>query len=258
MTDWSFIPQIYVTTIDKGSSHMKKLKVAIKRLGIDADTVYFNVPPPLHKQNKIDSCADNHLTCIRDAYKKDLDFALILEDDVYVKDQNDLEMGLKAVESFIKTNADWDIIYLGHSPFYMKPRAKKHSVIPSISWITHAYIISRRYIKVLSNTKLETLQKNTKLTIGWPVSPIIGRGYNHIDVIMLNHANTGTIKSYAVYPRMIDQSSQTPVWSILMKLMEDSSWQFGNWLVTFYTVSSLFVLFCVFYYLNSWYSPRNN
>ena len=229
---YDFIPKIYVCTIDKGSKHFHKINQMLVNLGINPNDTFINAPKPLHKGNKDDSCSDNHLTCIKDAIKHNYEFILILEDDViHTTNMENTKRGLQNIEKFINNGNPWDIIFLGHFPWYMKPFYSKDTIVPCISWQAHSLLIHKSYYSKLATLNVQGLRHNIKTQSPFflkPFLPSMERNLG-IDTYYSIEALHKNIKSFIVQPRIMDQTSHGNIKGIT-DFLEKICWCCGSWL----------------------------
>jgi GR25 family glycosyltransferase involved in LPS biosynthesis len=114
------------------------------RLGIRVD--YMRVPG-----NPDDRIGDNfrtHVLMMKEAYDKGLNHVLIFEDDAEDRECINQEL-IDGVTSFLSINDDWDVFYLGHQPdiFFVSSMRIRNNIYSVRSLCTHAYIVSRRFMK---------------------------------------------------------------------------------------------------------------
>lgn len=115
-----------------------------------------NLPLNFHFVDKLEDgkqgCFESHQNIIR--RNKHLDNCLIFEDDFECSDSFKIE-SLQEVYSFMNTNKDWDIIYLGCFPdaFGSKQINIKGNIYFVKSTCTHAYICSQRFMNDFVNEK---------------------------------------------------------------------------------------------------------
>jgi len=148
-------------------------------------------------------CALSHMKTWRTFLETDDEYAIIFEDDVVLEDDfiNKLNLAMTHVPS------SFDILYLGcmgcnneqsiniikwAMMIMVKPVEPKiindYISVPSVSFATHAYVLSRK--------GAETLLKE-----------IDGNLNNHIDISMQQLASDGKIETYVSTPRIAYQTS---------------------------------------------------
>jgi GR25 family glycosyltransferase involved in LPS biosynthesis len=253
---WDFIPKIYVCTIDSVNIEKVKNKL-VTDFKINENNIKFNIMPKynckikdksvtkklfykLSKEeivNKSLSCTENHLSVFKDAVENKHPFILVFEDDVeLLTTEKELKVALKLVEKFIRYNKDWDLFYLGHLPFYLdnvETKAyKSFKILKSVSWCTHAYFISEKYMKKLINFTPEQMLNMSaeKINNKFFFSQVINSG--GIDTFYVTDKNN----CYSIYPQIITQTS-IPNYETYSRCLENFSYNFPSILL------ALFLLF---------------
>jgi len=115
-----------------------------------------------HPLGSIQGNFEGHLTCMRNAYERGCQNVLIFEDDAALSRPLKKD-AMDEVARFVTTNQDWDILFLGCNPCLVFE--KTHSV-PNYKLIyklhsmyTHAYAVSRRYMKKILDLKFEVFEQ---------------------------------------------------------------------------------------------------
>jgi glycosyl transferase, family 25 len=117
--------------------------------------VYANWDRPL-KLGEI-GCAIAHHLCWSDSRQRDLNYTIILEDDVVFAQDfcGKLQAGLKLLD---RDFPDWDLIYLGRLPAEPDRQRLQGFVVPGFSYFTHGYVLSRRGVsKILGTDYLSSI-----------------------------------------------------------------------------------------------------
>lgn len=221
---WDFIPKIYVCTVD--TADVKKIEnKLVSTFKIPKNKLHFNVMPKGNckikdknsikqlcslytKENVVTktlSCTENHLTVFKNAVENKYPFILVFEDDVDLL-ETELKEPLLLSNKFIKSNKDWDLLYLGHLPFYLGSEFKalgKYKILNCVSWSTHAYFISEKYMKKLVNFTSEQMLNMSaeKLNNKFLLSKLLNSG--GIDTFYVIDNN----KCYALHPQIATQTS---------------------------------------------------
>ena len=224
---WSFIPSIYVATIEN-SQRIPVVLQELKRAGISNPKLNHQIPP-LEKtfENITLSCSDNHQQIYRDAISRNYPYICVFEDDVYFsKDffQNDY---LSKIKRFVVSNG-WDLLYLGHFPWKLGSELQRHpGIFFSISWCTHAYIISRSgMLKMLQYTPIQMMDI---ARTGVPViANLLFKDCGGIDTYIAYQTYRGKLNSFAVYPMFVYQHSIHD-WEKKALLAESMAINFGIW-----------------------------
>lgn len=221
---WDFIPKIYVCTVD--TANVKKIKnKLVSTFKIPENKLHFNIMPrgncKIKDRNSIKklcnlytkedvvtktlSCTENHLVVFKHAVENKYPFILVFEDDVELL-ETDLKEPLLLAKRFIKSNKDWDLLYLGHLPFYLGDEFKalgKYKILNCVSWFTHAYFISEKYMKKLVNFTPEQMlnMSSEKINNKFNLSKFLNSG--GIDTFYVVDNN----KCYTLYPQIATQTS---------------------------------------------------
>lgn len=224
MSIWDFIPKIFIVTT-KGSKRHKTLEKSLEYMNIPRDKVIHNTErPACVKTLKMCTlgCTQNHLNIYKQGKK--YPYILVFEDDVYIKDKNILK-NLKKIKQFIQQEKDWDIIYLGHFPWKI---GKQHNnLYESVSWCTHAYIISRKAMNFFSQftaQEIYTIANTYRISIWQKLFTSEGGG---IDTFMAKYSCKKMLKTYCIYPQIIYQNS-IPGWNIKADISQFICGTFGS------------------------------
>lgn len=218
---WSFIPRIYVATL-VSSDRLSSLQLEFDKAQIPRDRLEFNYQlSPLIKsfENGTLSCTDNHQQIYRKALKANFPFICIFEDDVYFEIESLREVLLE-VKKFISLNNNWDFLYLGNFPWKVGDTLSGYQYIRenSISWCTHAYLISQRGIRFMLRRTPEQILKCGRLVVPTLFDMVFREG-GGIDTFMAYYASRGILKSYTVSPMIVYQHS-IPKWKLKAKIAE--------------------------------------
>ena len=193
---------ICITLIDNKERHENVIKYS-KEL---------NIPIELYKVQKHPKggrygCFNSHIEVIKMAYKNDYENILIFEDDFIPSPAYSIDV-IKNVIEFMKNNNDYDIIKLGYvfaktnlnfsnaflsfAEFILSNEVAKN-IIKCNGAMTHAYILSKKMIKLLAFYGEKELTK--------PVDQI-----NQIDIWMCEIIDKYNLNSYFVLPLQIEQN----------------------------------------------------
>ena len=220
---WGFIPQIFIASVE-GSHRLPLIAKEMERIGINSYTINKQIPPAKKTfENITKSCSDNHLQIYQQG--KHHPFICVFEDDIYIDNLKDIVPVLQEVHSFIKTNKSWDFLFLGHFPWKI---GKKYSnrIHESISWCTHAYLISQKGMEFMLKFSPEDMMKTGRLAV--PVLyDIIFKDAGGIDTFIAYNSYRNKLNSYAVVPMLVKQYS-IPKWAIKAKFAEIAS-KLGGW-----------------------------
>lgn len=175
---WDFFDKIYCINLITRDDRYKKTKKLFKKLNISVK--YFR--PEKHPTSGAQGCYESHLSIIQEAYNNNYEHIFIFEDDIMANERYSEKLLDKAYE-FISTNQDWDIFYLGHSPdiIFNNSRTLSKYIVNVYSCQTHAYAISRRFMKIMLNKHKKFIGMN-------------------IDILYRNINNC-----YALFPMVFEQ-----------------------------------------------------
>ena len=174
---WDFFDQIKCINLNTRDDKMIESSKVFKKLKIPVE--YYRVDK--HPTDGARGCYESHLSIIREAYYRGCKNVLIFEDDVIDSPYFEEKIISKAID-FMENNRDWDIFYFGHMPdiFSSSSTSISSNIIKTQSTLTHAYVVSRKYMKQLIDKEYS----------GIPIDKIYVRNEN----------------SYALYPMVFYQS----------------------------------------------------
>lgn len=214
MLGWNQFP-IFIASV-KGSKRIPIVKKELARLGIEKYHINEQTPPLIKTQESICiSCTDNHLQIYTKGIKHP--YICVFEDDIFISDVSRLEKVLDDIRVFLMTNVDWDFLYLGHFPWEIGKKVSE-SIHTSISWCTHAYLISQRGMKFMLSYTPETIMKIGRLAVPVLFDYFFKEG-GGIDTFIAWNVSQGKLRSYAVIPMLVEQYS-IPRWSQIAKFTE--------------------------------------
>lgn len=227
---WSALPKIYVATV-VNSGRIPQVRKELNRVGIDNVEYNFQIPPPPELrtfENITLSCTDNHQQIYRKALRSGCPYVLIFEDDVYFTDNiQHINESIRKILAFANTPG-WDFIYLGHFPWKIGEQMKKHpGIYRSISWCTHAYMISRSGMeKMLEHTPRQIMDL---ARVGVPaMANAMFKECGGIDTYIAYQTFRNKFNSYCIYPMLVYQYS-IPGWKTKAKAAEYMSIRLGFW-----------------------------
>lgn len=143
---WDFFDGIYCINLYTRDDRLKKSKKVFNKLNIPV--TYYRVEK--HPTSGAKGCFESHMSIIKKAYHDGCKNVLIFEDDLIDNSFYDEALVEKAI-NFMKKSCKWDIFYFGHQPdiFWNTSRKVSDFIIKTHSYLTHAYVVSRRYMKKL-------------------------------------------------------------------------------------------------------------
>lgn len=211
---WSFIPKIYVATIEN-SKRISSVTESLQRMGVKNYEFNYQIPPTVKNLKNITlSCTDNHLQIYKKAVEGNYSFVCIFEDDVFTT-CTDIPKVLKNIKKFIETY-DWDILYLGQFPWKIG-KYIENDIYESISWCTHSYLINRKTMLKILNYSPEQIMTIGRIAVP-TVYDMVFREGGGIDTFLAQLAYRNKIKSYCLHPMFIEQNS-IPNWSLKSKVI---------------------------------------
>jgi hypothetical protein len=225
MTDcWSFIPRIYVATIEN-SKRIRQVQKDLSDMGVVNYEFNYQVPPVVKSYVNVSlSCTDNHLQIYRKALRCGYKYVCVFEDDVFTRTREKIPFVLQNVKKFVESTVNWDVLYLGHFPWKIGKEVSQ-GICESISWCTHSYLITDKAMRYMLRYSPEDMMKIGRLAVPsiFDMFFIEGGG---IDTFLAYSAYRNKIHSHAVFPMLIEQSSIAK-WSMKAKLAQRFSK--GEW-----------------------------
>ena len=113
-----------------------------------------------HPNGGIQGCFESHISCIRESYLRGDSMCLIFEDDVIDTNFASDEKLLGLAIDFMETNLEWDLFYFGTCPDIKyskfepaKPRKFASSIFKMHTLCTHAYVVSRKFMRKIYDLK---------------------------------------------------------------------------------------------------------
>jgi len=154
---------IYCINLKERTDRKEDVKKQFKKINIEPSSVIF-LDFYKHKKGGIYGCYDSHMKVWNNFYNSDRDkeFCIVFEDDFEAVENSILY--LKKAISFIKKNKyNVDILFL-HNMFIEYSNNKKSTnndtyFINGYGFLTHAYVITRKYIKSVLDSNNNQLPK---------------------------------------------------------------------------------------------------
>ncbi len=222
---WSFIPKIYVATLEN-SKRISQVSKDLSVMGVSNYEFNYQIPPRVKTLENITlSCTDNHLQVYRKALEKNYPFICVFEDDVYISpsQRRRMQKVLVQVKRFIESH-EWDVVYLGNFP-WKTGKEKVKGIHEGIFWCTHAYLISERGMKYMLQYSPEQILKIGRTAVPSSFDMFFREG-GGIDTFLAYSSIRNKLRSYAVVPLLVEQSS-IPNWNIKARIVEKLSK--GEW-----------------------------
>ena len=146
---WESFDKIYCINLKERGDKHDYCKEVFKKMRVPVD--FYR--PDRHPNGGVQGCFESHISVIKKAYDQGCENVVIFEDDIFP--QNVTSEKLEEIIKFIKEE-DWDIFYLGGSPlFFSLPRKERnYKDVYALKYnCTHAYILNRKYMRELKDTK---------------------------------------------------------------------------------------------------------
>ena len=108
--------------------------------------------PKKHKNGGVQGCFESHISVITDSYNKGLNNVLIFEDDATPSSEFNIKNMMECI-SFMKTNSDWDLLFLGSNvkSGYKTEDTTSPNIFKSRFLNAHAYVVSRKGMEKYAN-----------------------------------------------------------------------------------------------------------
>lgn len=182
-----FINEIYCISIDKCKKRREHFK-----MNYPFKTPYKFMIVKKHKKGGVYGCFNSHLKIIKDVYERGLDNVLIFEDDAYPTSSFSNKNIEKAI-IFLKTNEDWECLYLGYmigglynsNILHLFSERINSNIFKFNPVGAHAYILNRKGMKKILNTYKNFI------------------GICHYDIYISKYIK---LKNYCYIPMLFDQN----------------------------------------------------
>lgn len=144
MSDWWHgVEAVYCITLDTAVDRHDTVKKSLEKVGLwDKTTMLYSQRDP---QGGVRGCFESHRLAWDKALHEGLDNVLIVEDDVFFA--KDWRKYVPHMFKFMRENQDWDMLFLGWTPYKSFITPWKHVTRMTCGTATHAYILSRRGMK---------------------------------------------------------------------------------------------------------------
>lgn len=189
MTIYNFFDEIVCINLDISKDRKKHAEYYFKKYDIPAK--FFITSK--HKNGGMYGCFDSHIQILTYAYQNDLNNILIFEDD-FLPTSSYTEDKMEKAISFMKTNNDWDIFYLGYS--FIKDgfggintvfdaELYNDDIIQYNPFCTQAVCYNKKSIKKIIETYKDYI------------------GLMHYDIYLSSYIG---LKNYCIIPMLFDQN----------------------------------------------------
>jgi len=162
----------------------------------------YDIPIKFHRVHKhpisgLQGCFESHIEVIKESYNRGDEYCIIFEDDIEATEYLTVD-NLNKVHDFISSNPDWDLFYLGYLPYYINTKVKRYNkdIIQLRAVTTHAYIISRRFMKLIKDFEPRDIHYDIFLCNSTSKCyalryPLFNQGDYDTDNISVNYCNLG-------------------------------------------------------------------
>lgn len=233
---------VWICTTDK-NIHNKPFYTTVQtlrlRLQVPAERLHINQRPHGECKTSEYSVANNHICAWNEALSQGHQSILVVEDDIHLAPLVDVARGIRGVRSFLESHTfdDWDILYIGGFAQTMQRCVSRYSVRPAVCWATHGYMVNQRFMTKYKDITPEQMARDGEsiMLSGTSAVTMHTRLYQRqfsevgIDGWMVLLAELGDIKSFAICPHLLSQSSRcsflTDSYSVVI---EPGLWLFGN------------------------------
>lgn len=146
-----------------------------------------------HKKGGLYGCFDSHIQILIEAYKKNLDYILVFEDDFLPTQAYSEDKLMKAID-FMKNNKDWDIFHLGYSSLkdnkdgfstILSGHIYNDDIVQYNPFCTQALCYNKKSIKKIIESYKDYI------------------GEVHYDMYISSYAD---LKNYCIIPMLFDQN----------------------------------------------------
>jgi GR25 family glycosyltransferase involved in LPS biosynthesis len=221
MFDWSIFSKnagVFCISLKEREDRYQKVKSELKTVGLEKYVTFYH--PTRHPTSSVLGCHHSHITVLRMAQERKLDFVLVLEDDL-VFDQSVLHQHLSKILLFLENNrrkADtWDILLLGHLPLSAGEEVYQlndFSIRQVRSVMAHCYV---------ANLHSPHIQKmlSEKLPEKDEYMPILGVSMLHIDYLF-----SSRMPNYLAISPMLAYQNDSPSdnnWGAIIELFRPGS-----------------------------------
>jgi len=221
---WSQFDMILCINIKERTDRKRESQLVFQKMGIPVE--YMDVTR--HPQSGEIGCFESHQACMRKAYKANCSNVLIFEDDLDELNSPTEHM-LAEVIRFIKTNREWDLLFLGAYPSVFFDTSKSVLNFTSIykvsSQLCHAYCVSRKMMeKMLQidhsffNAPIDIVYLANKNS--YCLFPCVFYQSDSPSDISTSLRGTPLIrKSYVQFKNMYSQYSPIPLYHVMIVLI---------------------------------------
>lgn len=137
---WSDVRAVYCITLNNAFTRHQQVEASLRRVNLwDKTTMLYRQRDP---QGGVRGCYESHRAAWERARDEGLDNVLIVEDDVFFL--KDWYKYMPYVSAFMRSDAAWDMLFLGWTPFKSFNTEWKHITKMGCGTAMHAYILSRR------------------------------------------------------------------------------------------------------------------
>jgi GR25 family glycosyltransferase involved in LPS biosynthesis len=151
---WKWFDSIRCINLYTREDRYKECSILFGKLGVPVK--FFRTHK--HPNGGTQGCFESHISCIKEAYEQGCKNCLIFEDDPEESEFLTSDR-LQEIISFLETNKDWNLFYLGFMPDITSFSSKHISgnIYNVHGLTTHAYICNRPLMEKLSKLKYNNI-----------------------------------------------------------------------------------------------------
>jgi len=247
---WEYVPQFYICTVQGYDKRHEQMRKFLRDMSIPRHKVTWNIVPRLHKGTQELSATDNHLQVMTHAVEHGYTYVCIFEDDLYGRSSVDIPRADDTLREYVEKNKTWDMLYLGHFPWYIQPFSHAYSVVPCISWCIHAYFISHRLMKHTIQYTAEQIQEYVAKRLWYVTKP------GAMDTFLLLKCRD-EFRSVCLYPQLVMQDS-IKHWEGYATSCEWLNWVAGSWILAVILAMFLFTLVVIHFVHHRFFRKRRH
>lgn len=184
--DWSFLDGVYCISLKSREDRATRVSKEFHRVGLCQKVMFYR--PLRGPEKSVIGIWISHRAVSMDALQRGYERTLIMEDDVLFSTRLRPRKLRATRRAIARLPTDWMIFFLGHWPVLAYPI--KHNVLRTRSACAHAYIVSPRLLRWLSDHPWETP--------GIKKRALVGKG--------LDAAYAELPGTYAIFPMIATQS----------------------------------------------------
>jgi GR25 family glycosyltransferase involved in LPS biosynthesis len=130
---------------------------------------------PFYRRPGEIGCTVSHINICRDALSKNLDYAVVFEDDCIFR--SDLSTLHSEIDKFVKLRKQWDLFLLGRSPGTTQPMEGTNISKVYQFDLAHALVMSSDFMRCVVRMYEKYTENNTSMAIDGMYSTVITQHY---------------------------------------------------------------------------------